>query len=527
MDSVKLELFRSINDPIHGSIRMSNQEMQVIEHPLFKRLHHVRQNSFLYKVFPSAKHTRFEHSIGVMHLGSKILSTLIDNSEIADKGNDIANYDVLYSQINDTNGIGINLNELLEEDFKIKIYKQLRFAALLHDIGHGPLSHLFDAFAPTIDEFSEILKSDEKLIQEDNDIYKAIMNMLKEYQYKKSKKVNAEEVRIEHEHVSSYFTYLILRNIDRSVIRNVLTILKPELQLGNLIAKWGELEINIIPLLNDIVASAPIDCDRMDYLKRDSYFAGVPYGNYSEDRVLKSMLPYISSKDGVLNAHLGLKYSGLHAIENFLQARYEMYVQVYGHKTNESCSFMLEELEKSENKRFREWTDINLRYEDFQDLYIHLTDESFLKKLSLKLSAEGKHTIERLEKRDLWKRIYEVAEFIEKDKENTELKEVFKKEFEIMKNNVDSSLELFIGDRFPLKDFKNAAKILEKTTSSYYIVSDTSLSTASQIIESLNKGLRVWRIYSPKNDEIRNLREYARNNIHPKIKESETSKTST
>jgi HD superfamily phosphohydrolase len=526
MDSVKLELFRSINDPIHGSIRMSNQEMQVIEHPLFKRLNHVRQNSFLYKVFPSAKHTRFEHSIGVMHLSSKILSTLIDNSEIADKGNDMADYDVFYNHINVYDGIGINLNTLLNEDLLIKIYKQLRFAALFHDIGHGPLSHLFDAFAPTIDEFGEILKSDEILIQKDNDIFEAIMKMLYHYQQEKSKKIKAQEVRIEHEHVSSYFTYLILRNIDPSVIRNVLTILKPELQLSDLMVKWGDMEINVIPLLNDIVASAPIDCDRMDYLKRDSYFAGVPYGNYSEDRILKSMLPYISSKDGVLDAHLGLKYSGLHAIENFLQARYEMYVQVYGHKTNEACSFMLEELEKSENKSFRDWTDINLQYEEFQALYIGLTDESFLNKLSLKLSEEGKHTIERLEKRDLWKRIYEVEEFIQKDKEDTKLKEVFNKEFENMKTAVDNNLKLFIGDRFPLKDFKNAAKILEKTSNSYYIVSDSPLSSASQIIESLNKGLRVWRIYSPKNDGIQELRQYARKEIHPKIKESEISKTS-
>ncbi|MER1896723.1 phosphohydrolase, partial [Proteus mirabilis] len=55
-------------DPIHGVIRITKLEKKIIDHPLFQRLRDIRQNTFLYKVFPSAMHSRFEHSVGVMHL---------------------------------------------------------------------------------------------------------------------------------------------------------------------------------------------------------------------------------------------------------------------------------------------------------------------------------------------------------------------------------------------------------------------------------------------------------------------------
>ena len=77
----------------------------------------------------------------------------------------------------------------------------------------------------------------------------------------------------------------------------------------------------------------------MDYLLRDSYFTGVKYGSYDLNRLLKSLLPFIDSEKK--EVRLGIKKSGLPAIENFLQARYELYVQVYYHKTNQACNTML------------------------------------------------------------------------------------------------------------------------------------------------------------------------------------------
>lgn len=524
MNSTYLNLFGSINDPIHGSIKMSKEETKVIGQALFRRLHHVRQNSFLYKVFPSAKHTRFEHSIGAMHLSSKILTALIENGESASEANDLVQIDKIESVLKETSGVGFNLYKIEDKSILDKAFREVRLAALLHDIGHGPLSHLFDAFAPTTEEFVEILKSDKVLRTEHFEIFNALSEMLERYKEKEIEKYGNKEsdIRIEHEHVSSYFTYSILRNVleddpDKDIIiRNVLTILKPELNLGTFDIKIENLDIDILPLLNDIVASAPIDCDRMDYLKRDSYFAGVPYGNYSEDRILKSFIPFLTFEDGNFVARLGLKQSGLHSIENFLQARYEMFVQVYGHKTNEACNFMLEELEKTEAKKFQEWTKIGLNAQEFEGLYIKLTDETFLEKLSETLGGKGKETVNRLVNRDLWKRVYEVEEFVIKETEDLTIKEIMEEKIEELKT-LDTTLKLFKGDRFPLKDFENAAKILGKNSYPFYTVSDTPLKNASQIIESLNKGLRVWRIYTLQN-VTQELKESARENIHPEIK---------
>ena len=63
-------------DPIHGVIRITKLEKKIIDHPLFQRLRDIRQNTFLYKVFPSAMHSRFEHSVGVMHLSYEILKNI-------------------------------------------------------------------------------------------------------------------------------------------------------------------------------------------------------------------------------------------------------------------------------------------------------------------------------------------------------------------------------------------------------------------------------------------------------------------
>ncbi|NOK93750.1 phosphohydrolase, partial [Escherichia coli] len=70
------ELTSKILDLIHGTIRLTTLEIAFINQPLFQRLRNIKQNSFLYKVFPSAVHSRFEHSLGVLHLSSEILNNL-------------------------------------------------------------------------------------------------------------------------------------------------------------------------------------------------------------------------------------------------------------------------------------------------------------------------------------------------------------------------------------------------------------------------------------------------------------------
>ncbi|WP_195575456.1 HD domain-containing protein [Paenibacillus sp. 1001270B_150601_E10] len=512
----ELGLVRSINDPIHGVIHLTMEEMSVVESPLFNRLHHVRQNSFLYKVFPSAKHTRFEHSIGVMNYAHQMLLAVLENGYIAKRRGDIANSEDDFNSAL-TRGVGIDLNGHLRENKELfkQTFIELRLAALLHDIGHGPLSHLFDAFAPNVDEFLRIISSDEN-VGGDDIFISSIKQLLRDYELKQIKKEKTD-VRIEHEHVSCYFIYKILHKIgcSQESIYNILTILKPELALGKLMVPIFNQEYDILQLLNDIVASAPIDCDRMDYLKRDSYFAGVPYGNYSEARVLKSMLAYAINDKKI---RLGLKQSGLHAVENFLQARYEMYVQVYGHKTNEACRAMLNYVTEEKGLNFTSWSEKQLTAKDFEELYVSLSDEQFINHLLKKLGKERKKTLEDIRKRNLWKRVYEVEEFIDEKDKVTTLSAKFSEGFEqIIKEFGESQLMKFSDERFPLKDMGQGAQLLEKSSLGYYVVSPQKIRTSSQIIQSLNNGLRILRVYSLNQERISEFKKFASEHILPQL----------
>ena len=106
-----------INDTIHGQIDMSPTALQIIDTPEFQRLRSIKQLGACNYVFPTATHTRFEHSIGVAHLGKEFLNRLVINSKSDDKP--------LYVNDND--------------------YLMVELAGLCHDIGHGPFSHLFDS----------------------------------------------------------------------------------------------------------------------------------------------------------------------------------------------------------------------------------------------------------------------------------------------------------------------------------------------------------------------------------------------
>ena len=114
-----------IRCPIHGFIAFSDWEREVINHPAFQRLRRIRQLAWTDQVYPGATHTRFEHSLGVMHIASQLFDALVRSS-----------------------------SELLKSAYRftpddIKRDKQIvRFTALLHDTGHGPFSHAAEDLFP-------------------------------------------------------------------------------------------------------------------------------------------------------------------------------------------------------------------------------------------------------------------------------------------------------------------------------------------------------------------------------------------
>lgn len=264
--------------PIHGFIIANDWEREVIDQPAFQRLRRIRQLAWTEYVYPGALHSRFEHSLGVMHTASLLYDAIVRNSR-----------DVLES-------------ELAYDEAGFRRGRQLvRFAALLHDVGHAPFSHASESLFP--------LRADGK--------------------------------KYRHEDYSG----ALIRSELRSAIE--------EHELNG--ANYGFRADDIAALVEgspkaktsifwkDLI-SGQMDADRMDYLLRDSYHAGVQYGTFDLHRLISTIKP-VRYFDGRA-ARLGISRGGWHAAEALVLARYFMFTQVYFHKTRVAYDVHLRETMK-------------------------------------------------------------------------------------------------------------------------------------------------------------------------------------
>ena len=224
-----------VRDPVHGSIHITKEIIPIIKHKFFQRLRNIKQLGFSEYVFPGATHTRFLHSIGVMHTGTLAFNRLFKGMT--------ADGDILR----------------LRETFKL--------GCLLHDIGHAPLSHSTETVMPALRELnipSEYLSADVNLgrqaTHEDYTIKSIADSSFTEAFYKIEQKYGVER---------KYIADLIrgeTSNPEYFTVHNK----------------------NYFPILHQLISSE-LDCDRMDYLLRDSYFCGVSYGNYDLDWILDNI----------------------------------------------------------------------------------------------------------------------------------------------------------------------------------------------------------------------------------------------
>jgi uncharacterized protein len=240
-----LKFVAEIRDPIHGYIKITEVERQLIDSVFIQRLRRIHQLAGAYLVYPGGVHTRFEHVLGTMQVAGLTARSL------ADKG------------------------WLKEDDVQ-----ELRLAGLLHDVGHGPFSHLFE----------EVL---------------------------------AEKTDLTHEDLSQ-------RIVNESNIGDILR------RNGYQPAKLSKLCVGKSkgqPFLNQVIAGG-LSADMMDYLLRDAYFTGVEYGKVDIQRVIDSL-------DVSPDNHLMLERAALYAFEALLIARYEMFKAVYFHRTVRAAELML------------------------------------------------------------------------------------------------------------------------------------------------------------------------------------------
>lgn len=261
-----------VRDPIHGMIPFSSLERAFINSNAFQRLRRIRQLSWTDYTYPGAMHTRFQHTLGVMHTASRVFDAIISDP---------------------------HSRNLLESEFGLRddiVERQriiIRLAALVHDLGHTPFSHAGE----------ELMPAKESKSHDD----RHVLYSHEEYSVEIFRRCIYPELA-QHKDLSS-------RNISCDEITGLVEG-TPANALGS--------------LCKDII-SGRIDADRMDYLLRDSYYCGVRYGHYEFDRLINTICVLEDPEDNSYS--IGIKSDGLHAAESLLIARYMMFHNVYYHKT--------------------------------------------------------------------------------------------------------------------------------------------------------------------------------------------------
>ena len=245
--------YLDIIDPIHDFIRVYEHELSIIDNPIFQRLRRIRQLSGAHLTYPAAQHTRFEHSLGVMHIASQAGNALHEKGIVT------------------------------SDDIEI-----LRLSGLLHDIGHGPFSHLF-----------------EEIIQE--------------------KKISHEDFGKE---------IILKSDIGDDLSKNGFN--------KKLIAKvaFGDSKFQY---MNEIV-SGTLSADMMDYLQRDGYFTGAEHAKIDHKRITQSL--------DIHKKKLALERSALYSFESMMHSRYQMFKAVYFHKTVRAAEVMLLEVLRLSDDEF-------------------------------------------------------------------------------------------------------------------------------------------------------------------------------
>ncbi len=135
---VVMTKFYEIRDPIHGFIKVNEWEREIIDHPVFQRLRRIRQLALTDMVYPGVMHTRFEHSLGVMHVAGKMYESLCERCG-----------DFLKSEMG-FNDVGLGRDHAL-----------VRLTALLHDVGHAPFSHTGEGLLPINSETGKPYKHED------------------------------------------------------------------------------------------------------------------------------------------------------------------------------------------------------------------------------------------------------------------------------------------------------------------------------------------------------------------------------
>lgn len=246
-----------IRDPLYGFIPLTEEETKIIDTPLFQRLRRVHQLALTKYVYPSAEHSRFVHSLGVMHCATQILAGVMEHRETKISARPVEG-----------------------------TIRMLRYAALLHDIGHLPFSHAVEG------QWLQGLK---------------------------------------HEDVSMF----IIENYQP--IADIISQDRFQVECKDVAALLGKMPKARYRLYHEIV-SGQLDADRADYLLRDSHCCGARYGEYDFPRFLQI---FAAREDDNGTLSLCVDEKDLPVAESLLIARYHYNLQIPYHRTRSGYDFAL------------------------------------------------------------------------------------------------------------------------------------------------------------------------------------------
>lgn len=240
-----------VRDPLWNTIELDPVAVRIVDSPAYQRLRYIRQLGLAHLVYPGATHTRFDHALGVYHLGRRTLAALRGQGALA--------------RVDPADHALVPL------------------AGLLHDIGHYPFSHALEELE------HGILPGD-------------------------------------HEAVAARF-------LDEPTVRDALESVAPDAatRIADLIRGRSA-----SPLQG--LVSGSLDLDKIEYLKRDARFCGVPYGEVDVDRLIHSLAIVEDPVSG--HAEIGVLEKGVAALESLLFAKYQMFRNVYWHHAVRSATVL-------------------------------------------------------------------------------------------------------------------------------------------------------------------------------------------
>ena len=329
-----------IRDPIHVFVRLDTDERRVLDSAPFQRLRHIHQLALTYLVYPGATHKRFEHSLGVMELAARV-------------------FDVVTHPDNLTDDIK-SLLQLLTAPGKLSYWRRvLRMAALCHDVGHLPFSHASEELLPNGWDHETITR----------------------------RIICSDEMRTVWDSITPPLRH---KDIEKLAVG-------PKKASDLTFSDWET-------ILSEIIIGDAFGVDRMDYLLRDSYHAGVAYGRFDHYRLVDTLRILPSSQsdktEDSQEPSLGVKMGGIQSAEAMMLARHLMYSQVYFHPVRRIYDIHLTDF-------LREWLDNGVFSKDLKS-YLEISDIEVTAALRRAMLDQGElsHHADRIMRRGHYRRLY-------------------------------------------------------------------------------------------------------------------------